>query len=102
MIIRGITSLSDHSGKSDGGGGLYIKGTVFGSTGRSFGLGSVFGHLSSVLISDHRPAFPIGSGCRPAFPVASVHAPFSIRSSIGLPLSVGSVTGLPSGIASYA
>ena len=43
MIIRGITSLSDHSGKSDGGGGLYIKGTVFGSTGLSVGLGSVFG-----------------------------------------------------------
>ena len=78
--IRGITSLSDHSGKSDGGGGLYIKGTVFGSTGRSFSLGSALAHrpalhLSSVLTSDHQPAFPLGSGCQPAFPAASVHIP---------------------------
>ena len=43
MIIRGITSLSDHSGKSAGGGGMYIKGTFFGSTGLFFGVGSDFG-----------------------------------------------------------
>ena len=32
MIIRGITSLSDHSGKSAAG-GMYIKGSVYVSTG---------------------------------------------------------------------
>ena len=33
MIIRGITSLSDHSGKSAGGDASHPTGTVFGSTG---------------------------------------------------------------------
>ena len=40
MIIRGIASLSDHSGKSAGGGGSHNTGTVFGSTGLPFGIGS--------------------------------------------------------------
>ena len=40
IIIRGITSLFDHSGKSAGGGGSHHKGTVFGSTGLPCGFGS--------------------------------------------------------------
>ena len=35
--------LMKHGYEKLGGGALYIKGTVFGSTGLSFGLGSVFG-----------------------------------------------------------
>ena len=61
-------------------------------------------HLSSVLTSDHRPAFPLGSGCQPAFSVASVHANASVYMSDlrpAFPLRVGSVNGLPPGIGSY-
>ena len=75
MIIRGITALSDHSGKSPGGGGKHIF------------------SLASVPTSGRRPAFPLTSvhtpsrwpafllalvhtlGRRTAVPLAAVHTP---------------------------